>query len=375
MPHRLNIQEPIRRHLPPWWYRLKQRWPFLIWLLAIAGAGLLYFGGTRVGTTSGTVEAIRQEISPIETAPLKVLRVKVGDRVRAGDVIAEMDASILDADLTVLKLDAERQFMDSVARIESDLRSTRLQEAETRGEHEVLAAELARMEDLLEKRLVDAASVAEVRARERALARALEIFPDTLAQIEKNLAETRERALASSASMGDSKQLEELALHSPAVRDGLAFLQRRRESYILRAIRDGIVSEIFHRPGNVVPAGMPIATLVEEKAALVIAFLPETMAREVSVGMEAYLTHTALLGSVVRARIVALSPEILGLPTRINPVPGRTYRGRRIVIEPLEENDFFPGESLNVQFERPFFELLMERLFRRAPSERRPPPA
>ncbi|HBA83495.1 MAG TPA: hypothetical protein DCZ95_05305 [Verrucomicrobia bacterium] len=363
----LHLHEPIHKHKPNAWYRLKASWPFFVWIAAAVAGGFLYWRGSSVGTTSGIVESVRQEIAPIETAPLQLLRVQVGSRVRKGDIVAEMDASVLGADLAVLKLQTELQFEDSVARIESEMRDARMKEAEARGEFEVLSTEVARLEDLLAKHLVDAQSIASLKARENALARLLEIYPQTLQDLEKELKQTHKRAKAARVSLGN---VLSTGAGDESMEDGLNLLKRRRESYILRANRDGIVSEIYHRPGNVVAAGLPIATVVEEQASSVIGFLPEFMARDVNVGMTAYLTHTTFNQRAVKARIVALAPDILSLPARVNPVPGRVYRGRRIVVEPIEPNDFFPGESVNIQFERPVLSMLFDQLFRRKTEER-----
>jgi HlyD family secretion protein len=369
----LHVHERIHRHIPTSWYRLKAAWPFFIWLAAIVAFVWLYWCGTTIGTTSGLVETVRQEISPVETAPLHNLHVKVGDRVRRGDIVAEMDASVLGPDLAILKLQTERQFEDSVARIQTEMREARMKEAEIRGEYDVLQAEVKRLEGLLEKHLVEAQSVAELKARANALARLLDVYPTTLQDLENELKETQARAREANTSLGNL--LVTNSVLGQAAAEGLNLLKQRRESYILRANRDGVISEVFHRPGDVVAAGVPIATVIEEQAALVIGFLPEVMAREAHVGMDAYLTHATIQGRAVKARVVALAPDILGLPSRINPVPSRSYRGRRIVLQPVEPNDFFPGESVNIQFDRPILQILIDHFKRSETADEKSKPA
>jgi len=133
----------------------------------------------------------------------------------------------------------------------------------------------------------------------------------------------------------------------------LGMLKLRQETYTLRALRDGVVSRIIKEPGEVVQAGEAVMTIVYDGVSSVTGFLPEFRARELTVGDRAYLTRAARFSRAVPAVVTHLGPEILALPGRVSPIPGRTLRGRRVVLEPRVEHGFLPGETVSIHIEKP----------------------
>jgi len=372
---RVNIKEPIGRRTPPWWKRMTNRWSILFWLLAIVLAVFLYLHGGRMGGMTGTVGADRQEVAPLETSRLQTLYVEEGQDVNEGDLLAIMDASVLDAEMALAKLQAERQFALSVTEVKEGLRDARLRYAETLGELEVLNAEVERLEGLLQKKLVDAETVAQNRARQQALQQAVELYPEMIEEMKSDLEVARARSVVMDLSFGEapvsggaSPPMDEGVLGFEVSRSQFGLLRLRKESYSLYAHQDGTVSRVYHRPGDVVPGGEPVLTVVGKKARNVVGFLPEANARDVEVGMTAYVTSASDPGPVVPARVVAITPEILTLPTRISPVPNRILRGRRVIMIPEGEHNLFPGESVTIRFGRPFFSMLFSSSRSAAPS-------
>jgi multidrug resistance efflux pump len=360
MAERVHIPERIHRHPAVWWSRVKDRWPFAVWLLAIVAAVFLYFHGGQFGGMSGVVQVVHENVGPLETARLKTVEVVVGQRVKKGDALATMDTTILDTEMAIEKLQIERQFALAVSRAESDLRDLQIRKAESGGELEVLNTEVTRLEDLLAQHLIDAQTVALLRARQQALTRAMEVYPGMIKSLEDDLARVRARQGEIYAQLDSGTNLVaelpgELRNEVEAGRNRLGLLELRREAYVLRAGADGTVSELLHEPGDVVSAGMPIMVVVIDSAPQVVGFLPEANARDISVGMTAYLRSTSGRGAIVRARIAALLPDIATLPTRVSPFPTQVYRGRRVVLVPTDPNDFLPGESVSIELQQPWF--------------------
>jgi HlyD family secretion protein len=303
------------------------------------------------------VQSFREEVAPLETARLLSLAVQVGQIVKAGDLLAQMDPSILDAELAVEKLQAQRRFAAGVAGAEADLQDAQIRQAETRGELEVLNAEVSRQNELLDRRLADAQDVARLRSRQGALSRAAELYPAMIESLEKQVALARQQMEDSEAGYGPGG--------SNAAANGqgeLGLVQLRRNSYTLRAREEGTVSQIYSQPGDVVQGGTPVMTVVSKRVGQITGFLPESNARHVAVGMTVYLAHAVESGSVIRGRIVALTPEILALPNRVNPSPNQGLRGRRVIILPEEGHDFLPGEGISIELERPWLTLMIRSL-------------
>jgi len=345
---RVHIKEHIGRPHVAWWRRLSGRWSFIFWLAAIVLAIFLLSHGGRMGGMSGMVESDRQDLAPMETARLENLLVKEGDRVLAGDLVAVMDSSVLDAEMTVEKLQAERQFALAVTRAESELRDARIRQAERTGEYEVLDEEVTRLDALLKKQLTDARTVARVKARRQALKQSVDLYPAMITELEQNLAQARERLQELNESMNADTGYGRLGL-----------LELRRKSYSLRAYADGIVSRIYYRPGDMVQGGRTILTIVGEKVQRIVGYLPESSARDVSVGMTAYVSSSSDPRSVVVAKVIAVTPDVLTLPNRVSPVPQRVLRGRRVILVPESEHQLLPGESVVIRFQRPVLSLLL----------------
>lgn len=369
---RLRIPERIG-HQPHWWQRLPNRWPFLIWLGACGLALALYFHGGRMSGISGVVMSNRQTLAPIEAGTLKAVYARVGDHVKKGRLLAEMDTSLLDAEMTVERLQAQRQFAQVVMQAEEALHDARIRQAEAAGEMAVLEEEVARLEPLVARHLVDAQTLARAKSRLEALRRSAELYPALIETLEKELAESKARQLALEDFLHDERgesDHTEAALSENDMGGRLGLLRLRRERYRMYADFDGEVSRVFHSPGETVLAGDPILIVVGRNVTGAEGFIPESTIADVRPGMTVFVTTTARLTESVQGRVVAITPDVMTLPGLANPIPQRTLRGRRVVVEFEEPAPFVPGESVIIQFEKPFITRWLTRLSRAAFSRR-----
>jgi HlyD family secretion protein len=177
----------------------------------------------------GTVEARRAYlIGP--TAAGRVLRVAVdvGETVKAGQLLAEMDP--VDLDQRVVSLDA------AIARAASAASAAEAQRRDALARREVAAINARRYVELGEKKYVSP-SVVEAREQERISAEA------AAAAAEANLAAARQ----------DGARLR-------AERDGL---RRQRQNVRLVAPADGVVTARDAEPGSTVVAGQAVVRLVD----------------------------------------------------------------------------------------------------------------
>jgi HlyD family secretion protein len=348
-----------RRHPAVIWSRVKWRWPFLVWVGAIVLLVYLLDAGGRFQSLQGVVDVDRRELSPLETARLRSLGVKSGERVYAGTVVAEMDMSLYDAQMQIDRLQVDRQFSRSIQGLESELRDVKLRRATEAAELSALNEELTRMQDLIRRGMVDSTAAIRLRSRQSALKESVRIYPEIVAELESELTKSRVMKDSIGSWLGETspdipeglpvEAASELSLH----RERLGMLRLRQETYTLRALRDGIVSRIIKEPGEVVQAGEAIMTIVYDGTSSVTGFLPEFRARELTVGDTAYLMRAARFSRAVPAVVTHLGPEILALPGRVSPIPGRTLRGRRVVLEPRVEHSFLPGETVSIHIDKP----------------------
>ncbi len=361
----------LSRHPRVMFSRVKQSWPVLIWLLAVAGVGYLYLRADQFSDMSGVVVAVVEPVAPLQTGRLLSLEVSLGQRVKAGDTLAVMDASLLNARLSIEEariIEADQTvsgFEQGMMRLALDADAAR-REAEldlqkVKIAHEVQLAELAEMKreferrkDLLAAGMDDASSVAALRPPIAALEKEIELHPSMKEAAQSRIDGARGQLDALKASLeitGETSVLETIKMRAKAQREVLrASLDKRlleKNTYVLKARRDGVVSRIFSRPGDVIGAGDAILRLVSEESDSVEGFLPEHSVASLHIGQSVKIVRPAGAESVV-AKVTAIAPEIQTLPGRVSPIRNQPIRGRRIMFALDGEHSLIPGETVRI---------------------------
>jgi multidrug resistance efflux pump len=124
-------------------------------------------------------------------------------------------------------------------------------------------------------------------------------------------------------------------------------INMRRETYALRATRDGVVSLILHTPGGIVAAGDPVLQVIPLSDS-VVGFLPEIQLGELTVGQRMLIKRMSGRGTSVGAVVESIGPEVQTLPGRISPIRGQPLRGRRVMLKLDALHDFIPGETVKI---------------------------
>ena len=98
----VSYERPRMTNYPQlWWRKIKRNWPFMIWLAVLAFILLFYSRTQRYGRSCGMMEVIDEAVVPLETARLTSLAVMTGQHVKAGDVLAQMDTSLIDSEIAI----------------------------------------------------------------------------------------------------------------------------------------------------------------------------------------------------------------------------------------------------------------------------------
>jgi membrane fusion protein, multidrug efflux system len=367
-PQHANVDN--RWRAPRW---LKRGWPHLVWFGTCVAAFLLWFYGARFGGMKGVVVTVAEPVTPMETARLVDIRVMPGQVVKAGDVIAILDTSLIEAQMAyeqalmreaettitgyqqnILQLarDLEAQRLDA----EADLAEALLQQQTEDAELAELKREQARLEDLLARQLVDAEQLGRLRPRIAAL--------ETAAQSRATLLEKLEqRAIAAQQRQTEAEEwlkADETGTTAEAINRKLdarreiyeaSFVQQelRKSLYTLRANRDGVVSRIYAEPGDVVDAGEVVVRIVLSSATHVEGFLPENFISDIRIGQTFHVTRVSGRTSRHAAKVLSIAPEVTTLPGRISPINAQPLHGRRVLLELQGETDLIPGENVNIQ--------------------------
>jgi HlyD family secretion protein len=222
-------------------------------LLAAAGAGgyLLWPPG-QTASVVGVVRATEIRVAPEVGGQLAVIKVQKGDRVRAGDVVAELSAleltaSVGQARAALAAATADRDHVYAGVRDE---------------EIASLAAEIAKAKSRL-------AYMDAQLNRTSTLARSSIASQQALDQAQHDVSSARADVAEAEANHAAAKAgptPEQLAIADAQVRaaaSALTVLERRLDKTTLRAPADGIVSVIVAEIGENVHAGQPVLAIQE----------------------------------------------------------------------------------------------------------------
>jgi multidrug resistance efflux pump len=353
--------------------------PWAIWLGTMAGAAWMW-QGVHGGSARGFVEAVGYDVAASQTSRIESLLVAAGERVRAGQPIATLDAHELTAELEILaaerqRIEAElgavtsdtelrlgdtsRQIADSLAASERLLQSTRAERAVHAAEFAALSEQLEVLKGLVDKRMADRRELDAVAVQHAALKKELQVVDASIAQLvaQVSAARGRKEALPTDAT---ERATEPLRAELAVIRRREELLQMRKEALTLRAPGDGEVTMLHLRPGEVALAGAAIATIamvaggdgdVAPGQPRVFVCLDEAQAGRLQAG-EAAMLHPVTPGAAaVPAHLERLDPAITELPIRCRRDPKLPQWGRAGHVVPDVPATLVSGQGFTVAFQ------------------------
>lgn len=352
--------------------------PWVVWLGTMAGAAMLW-RGVHGGSARGYVETIDYAISASQTARIETVAVTAGQRVRAGQVIATLDATELGGELEILAAERRRieaelgavtsdtqlRMGDTTLRIAESLEANERTLQTLRGERAVNAAEftatshqLEVLQGLVDKRMADRRELDAVAVKHAALKKELQAADGMITQLVAQVAAARDRRqlLPTDATQ---RATEPLRAELAVLRRQEDLLRLRKEALTLRAPGDGEVTMLYMRAGEVAIAGTPIATIAGDggpasasmpSQARVFVCLDEAQAARVQPG-EAALLYPLGSGAAIPAHVDRLDPQISELPLRCWRDPKLPQWGRAAHVVPDDATPLLSGQSFTVGFQ------------------------
>jgi HlyD family secretion protein len=220
----------------------------------------------------GTVEARRAYlIGPTSAGRVLKVLVDVGEVVKAGQLLAEMDP--VDLDERVLALDA------SIARANSAIAAAEAQRQDALARSRLAVMNTRRYVDLGEKKFVSTSAV-EAKQQEQASAQAV------ISAAEANLA-------------GAGQDMARLM----AERDGL---RQQRNNVRLLAPTDGVITARDAEPGSTVVAGQAVIRLIEPASLWIRVRFDQGRSGGLAVGLPAVIALRSNPAQLLRGKVVRL---------------------------------------------------------------------
>ncbi len=223
---------------------------------------------------AGYVEGEYVLIAPIETARLDKVNVERGDRVTAGEALAEMDKR--DAEIAVAQAKAnlaqaesqlanllEGKRPEEIAAIEASLNSAKAQAEEAE-------RVLKRQADLLSRGISAQASFDDAQT-------AVRMAKAKVAELEANLAVAKLPAR--------ENEIEAAKAGKKQAEAALDNAQWRLDNRILTTSKDGTVYDIIRRPGELAGPQAPVISVLPDGAVKLKVYVGERQVSEFRTGM------------------------------------------------------------------------------------------
>ena len=333
-------------------------------LIFIVG-GLLYGfwilpHGTALGLGSvrGYAEALDTQVAPIAAGKIESIEVMLGQRVKAGDVVARMSTKQLDAhrvnllaqlDQSLAQIPAQRSLQDAdVMRGELwVLRAKAIQNGD-RAELKEMSSQVERLNQLAQDHMIPALEAEDRRRLQSAVAARVGAYDQAAEHGQAGLDHHGRIGAGHAASV--ETRIEPYRHAARAQEAAIEEIDLALQECVLHAPADGVVSVLGHQRGEVIPAGESVVTLVTARPGVVVAGIPERLAKFVSTGMLVSLRRETLLSPRLQGRVIEVAPEIDQTPPRSRLSPGIPVWGRRIAVQLLAPEELLPGEAFYVRF-------------------------
>jgi HlyD family secretion protein len=289
--------------------------------IAIAASGLAVVASGAAGCRAkddgsihlnGRLEAPVVDLAPKVAGRVVEVKVREGDRVKAGDLIARLDLGETalgpERDARGL-LSAEARLNDmKVGNRAAEIRAAEEEVADRRAAVELAKPELERQQILLSKKVGT--------LRDLELARSnLDRASANLKMSEERLRLSREgfRQWQTEQARADVSRAQTVLKQSESV---------AREAEI-RAPADGVILHRMAEPGLLLGPGQPAVTLAFSDRLYVRTFIPESQLGRVRPGSPAEVTVDTFPGKVFPAKVTEISPD-----AEFTPKPVDTPRER-----------------------------------------------
>ncbi len=269
--------------------------PAVLLVLALAAGAVVYWRSVTEerlpeGITWGNGRLEAEEIDVGTKFPGRVAEVLVeeGDLVEAGQVVARMDTHDLEADLR---------------RTSAMLRRNTKAQAEAEAQIEVRESAC----ELADKRL------------ERAE------FLVGRGHVSEDLADERraQKEMADAACDAAKAHLEDLVQWGQAIEAEVARVEVDIAEADLQAPRDGRVQYRLAEPGEVLPAGGRVITMIDLDDMYMVFFLSELDAGRTPIGAEARIVLDAFTDAPVEARVTFIAAEAQFTPKEVETLDER----------------------------------------------------
>lgn len=381
--------EPPRRVATPWAQKVAdlRRGPLslLVWGLAVLAVALLLQRRAREPEHLGLALALEHVVAPVAGGTLQRLQVDLFDDVAAGDPVALLDATEVEArlatsaaavDRLAAELDAERvrlagersagrddrlddlrRFRADEERLHLDVLALEVRLESDRVELDRVTLQVSYAEALVEQAIGPESELEDQRLLRRRIERGIEANERLLAETRQAYAAATRRKQEIEADLAvapDADALLEPFARAIRVEElRLREVEIQRAALVLRAPASGRVARVLARPGATLGPGEPVVLITSLHAGEILAWLSPSPELDGSVreGARVEIVRPAEPGVVRESLIRRVGPAVDELPERLWRTPGVPEYGLPVLIAAVDE-PLLPGETVRVRLPR-----------------------
>lgn len=301
----------------------------LLPILVVAGVlAWLVVRGARDDATyyTGIIEARDVRVGSLVGGRIAEVQVAEGDSVAAGSVIVRFESNLFDPQVR----EQEARVAQTKAALDRTVTGPRRESIErARIEWTRTEKERVRQAALLDQHLTSDEAY------------------EAAAAVAESARQTYDELKAGSRSEDEREAIAVLA----AAEERLAYLKRQRDELVVRAPAGGVIQTLDLRPGDIVPANQPVATMLLSGDLWVRVYVPETRLGAVHVGQSAHLTIDTYPERAFEARVISIRDRAEYTPRNVQTAEQREDRvfAVKLAVSPVPE--LKPGMTATVRFE------------------------
>lgn len=303
----------------------------------------------------GQAESIVAEVASPQPGRISQLNVTLFQEVKAGDVIAVVDATdplILSNTIAVIR--AEMELIRAEAGLDG---GDKIRLADFRLSWMTRRAELASAQAQLIYARSNFERASALAAEKIDATDTLDLARSEYDQLTYEVEQLKlavDAAEASWRSLGSKAAAEELPATRAALaveEENLKLAEAQLQPIILTAPISGRVSKLEKASGSTVVEGSPIATIATTTPDRIIGYLSQPLRIEPKVGMQAEVRSRGLVRKVGIAQITEVGPriEVFDAPLRVRGMGAAQERGLPIIISMPPNLTIRPGELVDIR--------------------------
>jgi HlyD family secretion protein len=356
-------------------------WPNFVSLLVCAGAasGAWWLARFDAGVADapGQVVPVEFRISATETARLVGVYVTAGQRVRPGQLLAQLDTTVLEREISVAEARL-REFNAEVSASEAVIESSGHQDdrifqrdatdaaaewetaraayAAQQGELAHIQTEIVRQRKLVAEGLVRRDVADELELKAKTMTEVMTQWPSRLEMLGsrhreavRRLNEWRSEYSPSLSAVKGATRLQPSKERVAEQVKALQVLRARLQLSRLTAPTDGEVVTVLAQSGDVAPAGAPILILHSpERGRRVVAYVNERDSERLVPGARAVIRRRTDSRKETPSRVSRIGGAVVPLPQRFWIVQTIPQWGREVELE-MPTPPLDAGEAVDVK--------------------------